>query len=418
MKKIVKILGLIAISASVLTACTKPAKTTPKPGKVESPVAAFTYEVNGLEVQFTNNSTNATAFQWNFGDGNNSTEKSPKHVYASAGDYTVSLVAANDEGTTSKKEESISLAGAPKAYFAFSAQTDRNGKYGKVINFDATSSENATSISWDFGDGQGIEEGTEFKPVHEFAEYGLYTVKATVKNAKGESNEFSQEIDVKAYNELIKGGAMEAEDASYWTFVKKAGYYIGDDDYAEVEGTSAWEPEFGYKGEMTPSKGEGACLKLDSKNQNHDWGYKVAFYQGVDLAAGDSLDISAALRWGKDVNDNGIMFLCVTNDVDAFGTDPTAILEVFNWWGVVEAGVDPANPERHSTCVPEYDGDLSGTGLEGDYGYSGNGTPIVGFKAPADGTYYIGFEIRSVWGLTFGPGHDYYFDNISAKIIL
>ena len=45
-----------------------------------------------LEVQFTNLSTGSiTGYLWDFGDGETSSEKNPKHVYSEAGDFTVTL---------------------------------------------------------------------------------------------------------------------------------------------------------------------------------------------------------------------------------------------------------------------------------------------------------------------------------------
>lgn len=57
-------------------------------------VASFTTSANGLSVSFSNTSTNATAYSWDFGDGSNSAAAGPAHTYATAGSYTVCLVAA------------------------------------------------------------------------------------------------------------------------------------------------------------------------------------------------------------------------------------------------------------------------------------------------------------------------------------
>ncbi|MBN1994708.1 MAG: PKD domain-containing protein, partial [Anaerolineae bacterium] len=66
------------------------------------PAAAFSATpLNGaapLTVTFTNNSTNATSYEWNFGDGITSTLPSPTHTYPTAGVYTVSLTATGPAG--------------------------------------------------------------------------------------------------------------------------------------------------------------------------------------------------------------------------------------------------------------------------------------------------------------------------------
>ena len=55
-----------------------------------------------LSVQFTDLSQNALSRSWNFGDGTNSTEQNPTHIYSTAGNYTVNLTATNVNGTDSK----------------------------------------------------------------------------------------------------------------------------------------------------------------------------------------------------------------------------------------------------------------------------------------------------------------------------
>jgi PGF-pre-PGF domain-containing protein len=55
---------------------------------------------NGLNVQFTDLSQNANSSNWNFGDGTNSTEYSPMHIYSKAGNYSVHLTVSNDNGTS------------------------------------------------------------------------------------------------------------------------------------------------------------------------------------------------------------------------------------------------------------------------------------------------------------------------------
>ena len=64
-----------------------------------TPSADFTYAIaNSYDVNFTNTNSNATSYDWNFGDGAQSTDPNPSHTYASNGTYNVKLVATNQFG--------------------------------------------------------------------------------------------------------------------------------------------------------------------------------------------------------------------------------------------------------------------------------------------------------------------------------
>lgn len=74
--------GTGASNATMVTVNTKPA-------------AAATQTANGLEVSFTNTSTNATSYIWDFGDGSASLQTSPTYTYDIPGNYPVKLIAEN-----------------------------------------------------------------------------------------------------------------------------------------------------------------------------------------------------------------------------------------------------------------------------------------------------------------------------------
>lgn len=60
----------------------------------------FTLSQNLNTVSFTSTSVNATAWNWDFGDGNTSTLENPVHTYASAGTFTVTLYTNGDASCT------------------------------------------------------------------------------------------------------------------------------------------------------------------------------------------------------------------------------------------------------------------------------------------------------------------------------
>lgn len=71
-----------------------------------TPVAAFTFMNNALEVNFTDASSNdPDNWLWDFGDGTTSTLQNPIHTYSEDGTYTVCLTAVNDWGETEYCEE-------------------------------------------------------------------------------------------------------------------------------------------------------------------------------------------------------------------------------------------------------------------------------------------------------------------------
>ena len=64
------------------------------------PTASFTYDYyDNFEIDFYNNSLDATSYSWSFGDGQSSTEEDPTHRYSSPGTYTVTLTARNSKGS-------------------------------------------------------------------------------------------------------------------------------------------------------------------------------------------------------------------------------------------------------------------------------------------------------------------------------
>ncbi len=135
-----------------------------------------------LTVQFTDLSGgNPEAWEWDFGDGNSSTEQNPQHVYANEGVYTVSLTITKD-GLTNElvREDYITVAvTAPVAAFS---GTPTAGEAPLEVAFTDESTGTVESWAWLFGDGG---TSTEQNPVYTYAAPGKYTVKLTVTGPGG-----------------------------------------------------------------------------------------------------------------------------------------------------------------------------------------------------------------------------------------
>lgn len=63
------------------------------------PLSWFDFQASNNQISFTNSSSGANWYEWNFGDGTFSSDENPVHSYSQLGNYSVQLVAGNDCGT-------------------------------------------------------------------------------------------------------------------------------------------------------------------------------------------------------------------------------------------------------------------------------------------------------------------------------
>ena len=143
---------------------------------------AFTYTVSGNTVNFVNQSSGASSYVWNFGDGNTSSQTNPTHTYAANGAYTVTLTGVGACGNeTSTQVVVIQSSGPPNANFT-ADQT--SGCTPFTVNFQSTSTGSPTNYQWSF---PGSVEGASSMPNPEitYDSPGVYDVILTVFNAFG-----------------------------------------------------------------------------------------------------------------------------------------------------------------------------------------------------------------------------------------
>ncbi|MEX0966854.1 MAG: PKD domain-containing protein [Bacteroidia bacterium] len=131
----------------------------------------------GDTIPFSNQSTDGTLWNWDFGDGKSSSKKNPNHIYTAPGIYTVTLIASTQAGCadTVIKKSILRITG-PVADFTLD---DSSGCQPVTVEFGHPSA-NAYSWNWNFGDGNTSDSKD---PQHRYDSAGIYTVTLEVTDS-------------------------------------------------------------------------------------------------------------------------------------------------------------------------------------------------------------------------------------------
>ncbi|EKE77018.1 S8 family serine peptidase [Gallaecimonas xiamenensis] len=110
-----------------------------------APVAGFSAAVSGLDVVFTDSSTDRdddiTSWAWDFGDGTSSVEASPSHSYAAAGTYTVTLTVTDATGLTGSSSQSVTVSDSTIELSLKRAYLSRTGQALVDLRWDGAAGE-------------------------------------------------------------------------------------------------------------------------------------------------------------------------------------------------------------------------------------------------------------------------------------
>ncbi|MGZ5245165.1 MAG: PKD domain-containing protein, partial [Bacteroidia bacterium] len=155
------------------------------------PKAAFSYIGACLDNDFvfTDFSTAATgkiiSRNWDFGDGNTSSDSLTKHKFLLAGKYTVSLEVVTEFGCRNIIADTVEVFDLPFAQF-----TADTICAGNATIFTNNSTANTKSL-WLFGDG---DTSTATSPIHIYQYAGKYLVTLVVQSVKGCIDSLQQSI--------------------------------------------------------------------------------------------------------------------------------------------------------------------------------------------------------------------------------
>ncbi|MFM8949169.1 MAG: PKD domain-containing protein, partial [Bacteroidota bacterium] len=130
-------------------------------------------------VSFVNQSTGATSWKWDFGDGTTSTNENPAHIYHLPGVYTVTLISFSAVGCSDTLVK-VDYVTVPGTYSEFTMANAVNC-FNTAVQF-VDLSIGATSWFWNFGDGF---TSTLQNPSHTYQDSGSYTVTLITSNNTG-----------------------------------------------------------------------------------------------------------------------------------------------------------------------------------------------------------------------------------------
>ncbi len=155
---------------------------------VAMPTASFIHDptacVNAM-TNFSNLSSDATDYEWSFGNSSNSISPNPSTMYLVEGIYNVSLTAYNSLGCSNQTTSDIEVIGAPNADFVLS--TDE-GCSPLAVSFTNNTTGQYLTHNWDLG---GTPDMT-MTPVPAVFDASLtnaaYTITLTVSNVCGTDN--------------------------------------------------------------------------------------------------------------------------------------------------------------------------------------------------------------------------------------
>jgi uncharacterized repeat protein (TIGR03803 family) len=183
-----------------------------------------------LNVQFNGPAADATgnpmhAWNWNFGDGPNSTStaQNPSHTYTNAATFLATLTCINNNGDPVIASGPAIMASAPPPIHFTAAPT--NGLPPLAVQFNSPGADDGsnTLVSWNWNFGDGSSNTTQ-NPSHIYTNSGTFFPSLTCINNNGNMLTGSGPTIV-VINSLLLNGGFETGTFTNWT---QSGYTNGN----------------------------------------------------------------------------------------------------------------------------------------------------------------------------------------------
>jgi PKD repeat protein len=142
-----------------------------------------------LQVQFFGSASGGNAplsYQWNFGNGDTSTDQNPTYTYQTSGSYTATLVVTDANGDSDSAPLSIEVIDNLVPQVSVSA-SPTSGIVPFNVDFNASVTNGDAPLTYDWNFGDGTPTSTAVNPSHSYTAGGSYTATLTVTDANGDT---------------------------------------------------------------------------------------------------------------------------------------------------------------------------------------------------------------------------------------
>jgi gliding motility-associated-like protein len=159
-----------------------------------------------MATQFTDlsnaNGGNIVSRQWDFGDGQLSTQTNPSYTYQTGGNYNVTLQVTNSAGCSQVKSVSnfIRLTTKPNASFSIGSTANCGAPFLLAFNNQTTGAGNL-SYAWNFGDGN---TSTATNPSNTYQNPGTYSIRLIASNEFGCRDTFVRNNALRIENQISR----------------------------------------------------------------------------------------------------------------------------------------------------------------------------------------------------------------------
>ena len=179
---------------------------------LKPPAASFQWQTVGTQVNFTGPIGDLVTYHWDFGDGDTSILKSPKHAYLEEGKYLVQLIVSNQCGADTLEQDIYFIYQAPDASFIIpDSVICRHDSITFSHSFDGI----IDSLSWTFEGGIPASSHEDTVTV-KYPDIGLFDATLTIHNTLGS--------DTKINTEAVE--VQEMVDLTYTTWIYDSLVYL------------------------------------------------------------------------------------------------------------------------------------------------------------------------------------------------